>query len=76
MTSTQVYQLYIRAEVETVFQALLDPEFTRRYFYGTAYTEPPRAGAPYLFALPDGSPAVADPTLSRPVMTDPGRDPE
>ena len=48
MTSTQVYQLYIRAEVETVFQALLDPEFTRRYFYGTAYTEPPRAGAPYL----------------------------
>ena len=28
MTSTQVYQLYIRAEVETVFQALLDPEFT------------------------------------------------
>ncbi|HON74678.1 MAG TPA: SRPBCC family protein [Dermatophilaceae bacterium] len=58
MTSTQVYQLYIRAEVETVFQALLDPEFTRRYFYGTAYTEPPRAGAPYLFALPDGSPAV------------------
>ena len=58
MTSTQIYQIYIRADVEVVFAALLDPAFTRRYFYGTAYTEPPSAGAPYLFALPDGAPAV------------------
>ncbi len=58
MTSTQVYQVYIRADVETVFQALLDPTFTRRYFYGTAYSQMPTQGRPYLFVLPDGSPAV------------------
>ena len=58
MTSTQIYQIYIRADVEVVFAALLDPAFTRRFFHGTAYTDPPSAGAPYLFALPDGAPAV------------------
>ena len=58
MTSTQIYQLYIRAEVEEVFQALLDPDFTRRYFHGTAFTDPPRAGQPYALSTPDGTPAV------------------
>ena len=58
MTSTQIYQLYIRAEVEAVFQALLDPDFTRRYFHGTAFTDPPRAGQPYALSTPDGTPAV------------------
>lgn len=58
MTSTQVYQLFIKAEPEEVFRAIIDPAFTRRYFYGSAFSEPPLPGRPYLSALPDGSAAV------------------
>ena len=64
MTSTQIYQLYIRAEVEAVFQALLDPDFTRSYFHGTAFTDPPRAGQPYALSTPDGTPAERRSALS------------
>lgn len=58
MTIEHVYEIYIRAEIDQVFEALIDPEFTRQYFFGTAYTHPPCQGEEYLFALPDGSPAV------------------
>lgn len=58
MTSTQVYQLYVKAEPEEVWRAIVDPAFTRRYFFGSAFTEPPQAGRAYLSALPDGSPGV------------------
>lgn len=58
MTTTHLFQIYIRADVEQVFAALTDPQFTRQYFFGTAYTHPPREGEEYLFAMPDGSPAV------------------
>jgi uncharacterized protein YndB with AHSA1/START domain len=34
-TTTQVYQVFIRATPEQVWQAIVDPEWTRRYFYGT-----------------------------------------
>jgi uncharacterized protein YndB with AHSA1/START domain len=53
-----VYQIYVRAPLETVFAALTDPELTRRYFHHTAYAQPPVQGEPYLTTLPDGRPAV------------------
>ena len=34
-TTTQVYQVFIRATPEQVWQALVDPEWTQKYFYGT-----------------------------------------
>ena len=34
-TTTQVYQVFIRATPEQVWQALVDPDWTQRYFYGT-----------------------------------------
>ncbi|MEI2730993.1 MAG: SRPBCC family protein [Dermatophilaceae bacterium] len=58
MSSTQIYQVFIRADVEQVFTALIDPAFTRRYFHGTAFTQPPQVGEPYLSVLADGNPAV------------------
>jgi uncharacterized protein YndB with AHSA1/START domain len=32
--ATQVYQLYIRATPEAVWDAITKPEFTQKYFYG------------------------------------------
>jgi uncharacterized protein YndB with AHSA1/START domain len=33
--ATQVYQLYIRATPEAIWEAITKPEFTQKYFYGT-----------------------------------------
>jgi hypothetical protein len=32
--TTQVYQVFIRATPEAIWEAITDPEFTQRYFYG------------------------------------------
>lgn len=58
MTTAHVYQTYIRAELDAVWNALIDPAFTRQYFFGTAFAEPPVAGEPYRSLLPDGDVAV------------------
>ena len=34
-TTTQVYQVFIRATPEAIWEAITDPAFTERYFYGT-----------------------------------------
>jgi len=52
------YEIYIRATPEQVWEALLDPAFTRQYFHGTAFDRPPVQGEPFRTSLPDGSPAV------------------
>jgi len=33
-TTTQVYQLFIKATPEAIWEAITTPEFTARYFYG------------------------------------------
>ncbi|MGE0140963.1 MAG: SRPBCC family protein, partial [Ilumatobacteraceae bacterium] len=53
-----VYRIHIKAPIDRVFDALIDPDFTRRYFHGTAFDSPPRAGQPYRTSLPDGRGAV------------------
>ena len=40
-TSTQVYQVYIRATAEQIWEAITTPEFTARYFYGARITVTP-----------------------------------
>ncbi len=52
------YEIYIRATPEQVWEALLDPAFTRQYFHGTAFDRPPVQGEPFRTSLPDGSPAI------------------
>ncbi len=52
------YEIYIRATPEQVWEALLDPAFTRQYFHGTAFERPPVQGEAYRTLLPDGTPAV------------------
>lgn len=59
MTITRlVHRSYIRATPERVWQAIVDPEFTRRYFHGMAFDSPPVAGQPYRTTIADGRPVV------------------
>jgi uncharacterized protein YndB with AHSA1/START domain len=37
-TTTQVYELYIRATPEQIWEAITTPEFTTKYFYGARIT--------------------------------------
>jgi uncharacterized protein YndB with AHSA1/START domain len=52
------YEVYIRATLEQVWEAIVDPAFTRQYFHDTAFDRPPVQGEPYRTSLTDGSPAV------------------
>lgn len=58
MTTEHIYQIYIRAEIDEVWQALTDPESTRQYFHATHWTSPPVEGEPFHTLLPDGRVAV------------------
>jgi uncharacterized protein YndB with AHSA1/START domain len=53
------YEIYIRATPEQVWEAILNPAFTRQYFHGTAFDRPPVQGQPFRTSMPDGTPAVA-----------------
>ena len=50
-----VYVTYIAASPEQVWQALIDPAFTRRYFFGFAIDIEPREGGVFRLLAPDGS---------------------
>lgn len=52
------FRIFIKAPIEQVWNALLDPAFTRRYFHGAAYEATPVAGEPYCMVMTDGQPAV------------------
>jgi uncharacterized protein YndB with AHSA1/START domain len=53
-----VYVTYIRTTPEKLWQALTDPEFTRRYFCGTSHESDWKPGAAWCMRKPDGQ--VAD----------------
>lgn len=38
MTTTQIYQIFIKAEPEQIWQAIIDPELTAQYFHGSRIT--------------------------------------
>ena len=49
-----VYVIYIAATPEKVWQALIDADFSRRYFFGFAVTVEPRKGGAFRILYPDG----------------------
>ncbi len=53
-----VYVTYIRTTPEKLWQALLDPEFTRRYWCDTRHESEWKPGASWRIMIPDGR--VAD----------------
>ncbi len=70
MTTPQhLYQIYIKADPDRVWQAITDPAFTSRYFHRTAIESTFEAGAGYRYVLPDGDTA-AEGTVE---VVEPGR---
>jgi len=54
-----VYQIYIKATPEQVWEAIVEPSWTRRYFHDTSFDAPPVKGEPYRTTIAnDGRPAV------------------
>ena len=53
-----VYVTYIRTTPEKLWQALTEPEFTRKYFCGTWQESKWKVGSPWCIMIPDGR--VAD----------------
>jgi uncharacterized protein YndB with AHSA1/START domain len=45
--ATQVYAVFIRATPEQIWDAITKPEFTTRYFYGSAVDSTFEPGSPY-----------------------------
>jgi len=41
-TATQVYRVFIKATPEQIWEAITDPDFTERYFYGVRIDTKPR----------------------------------
>ncbi len=58
VASRHQYRSYIKATPDRVWQALIDPNFTRRYFHGTSFAEPPELGGNYRTVTSDGQPAI------------------
>ena len=54
-----VYVTYIAASPERVWQALIDPAFTRQYFFGFAIDVEPRKGGAFRLLAADGSTHVS-----------------
>src|ERR1044071_6916106 len=54
-----VYELFVRTSPEKLWRALTDGEVTSRYFFGTKVQSTFEAGAPILFTIPAGTPAVS-----------------
>jgi uncharacterized protein YndB with AHSA1/START domain len=53
-SSRFVYVTYIRTTPEKLWQALIDPEFTRRYWAGTWQESPWQVGGSWRIMIPDG----------------------
>ena len=58
--TTQVYSVFIRANAEQVWDAITKPEFTTRYFYGSAVESTFEPGAPFLSWTADRQQKLVD----------------
>lgn len=69
-SARQVYQVFIRATPEEVWDAITKAEFTAQYFYGSQVETTGRAGDPIRHYAPDGTTLWADDLV---VESDPPR---
>ena len=58
--ATQVYAIFIRSTPEKVWEAITTPEFTTRYFYGSAIDSTFEPGTPYLGLSSDRTQRLVD----------------
>jgi len=60
-----VYVAYIDASADKVWQALIDPAFTKQYFFGFAIDIEPRTGGVFKLLGPDGGTHVSGEVIER-----------
>jgi len=60
INTTQIYQVFIKATREQIWEAITNPEFTQKYFYGSAIDSTFEVGAPYLGWTGDRSQKLVD----------------
>lgn len=58
VATAHLYEIFIHATPERVWNALIDPEYTSQYFHGTSFDSEFRAGAGYRNVLAEGETAV------------------
>jgi uncharacterized protein YndB with AHSA1/START domain len=58
--ATQVYSVFIKATPEQVWEAITNPEFTQKYFYGSRIESTFEPGQPYLGLSGDRSETLVD----------------
>lgn len=63
MAAAHVYEIFIRAPRETVWNALIDPEYTTQYFHGTRFESSFEPGARYVNRIVDADRPAADGTI-------------
>jgi uncharacterized protein YndB with AHSA1/START domain len=63
MTPAHIYEIFIRAPRERVWSALIDPEFTSRYFHGTRFECAFEPGARYVQRIVASDRLAADGTI-------------
>jgi len=54
-STTQVYQVFIKASAQQIWDAITKPEFTARYFHGARVETTGETGAPLRYYAPDGT---------------------
>ena len=59
-TQTQIYQVFIKATPEQIWDAITKPEFTQKYFYGTRTQVDLRSGGKFLSLAGDSDDVMVD----------------
>ncbi|MGZ4120280.1 MAG: SRPBCC family protein [Actinomycetota bacterium] len=55
VTTTQVYQVFIKSTPERIWEAITKPEFTAKYFHGARVETTAEKGASIRYYAPDGT---------------------
>ena len=63
MTPSHIYEIFIRAPRERVWNALIDPEFTTQYFHGTRFESSFEPGARFVNRIVEPDRPAADGTI-------------
>ncbi|WP_167132975.1 SRPBCC family protein [Paramicrobacterium chengjingii] len=62
-TTAQVYQIFIKATPEQIWDAITQPEFSSKYFYGSRVETKAEVGTPFRYHASDGSSLWGDETV-------------
>jgi uncharacterized protein YndB with AHSA1/START domain len=58
--TTQIYQVFIKATPDQIWEAMTKPDFTEKYFYGSRITVDEKPGGAFVGRGGDGDAVLAD----------------